>query len=62
MKTMHFCFNCGEELGMFEGKQRQRDFDTCGKRECYSAARDSESEMREQAHEELDRMNGWGRL
>lgn len=59
MKTMHYCFYCGEELGMFEWKQRQRDMDTCGKRECEREARQCAAEEREQAHEELDRMNGW---
>lgn len=59
MKTMHYCFNCGEELGMFEGKQRQRDMDTCGKQECDREARNYAAEEREQAHEELDRNMGW---
>ena len=59
MKNMHYCLNCGESLGMFEGKQRQLDYETCGKRECEREARDAFAAEREQAHEELDRMNGW---
>lgn len=59
MKTMHYCFNCGAELGMYEGKQRQRDMDTCGARECEREARDALAEERALAHEELDRSMGW---
>ncbi len=59
MKTMHYCFNCGEELGMYEGRQRQSDLDTCGKQECYREASESVRAERERQHEELDRMNGW---
>lgn len=55
----HYCFYCGEELGMFKRKQSQRDLDSCGKLECDRAARDCLQEEREQAHEHLDRMNGW---
>ena len=56
---MHYCFCCGEELGMFEGKQSMRDYDTCGQRECDRQAREAFEAEREQAHEELDRMHGW---
>lgn len=57
--TMHYCFNCGAELGLFSGKQRQRDLDTCGKPECNREARNTLAEERERAHQELDDMNGW---
>ena len=58
---MHYCVNCGEELGMSEHKQRQRDYDTCGKQECDREARESIAAEREEAHEQLDRDMGYGR-
>ncbi len=59
MKTIHYCFNCGEEIGIYEGKQRQRDMDTCGKQECDREARDALAQEREEAHEQLDRDMGY---
>lgn len=59
MKTMHYCFNCGAELGMVDGKQRQRDMDTCGEQDCEREARDELAAEREQAHEQLDYERGW---
>ena len=55
----HYCFNCGEELGVFRTKQRQSDLDTCGASDCNREARNKLAAIREEAHEELDRMNGW---
>ena len=57
-----FCFNCGESLGFIENKYwDSRDRATCGKRECEREARYEEEAEREEAHEQLDRDNGWGR-
>ena len=58
-QTMHYCFNCGKEIGLFQGKQRQRDLDTCGERECNREAQNTFAEERERAHQDLDDMNGW---
>lgn len=49
---MRHCFNCGEELG----ESRDHDpLDTCGARECQSAANDARAQQREDAHERVDR-------
>lgn len=53
---MQRCFNCGEELGFSTWSDR---YDTCGKRECDSAARDAMEGEREEAHDRLDRDMGW---
>ena len=53
----HYCFNCGEEIGLWDRFSDRRD--TCGARECEREARNAEVEEREQAHEQLDRDNGW---
>lgn len=47
---MRYCFNCGEELGIFAAIDYDQ-FDTCGKRECEREAR---AERREQIHEDRD--------
>jgi hypothetical protein len=55
---MRHCFNCGADLGVYA------DFDpldNCGERECMRAAADAEAQEREDAHEQLDQDNGWGR-
>lgn len=52
---MHYCFNCGEELGCYAD---YNPLDDCGKRECTRAARDCYQE-REEAHDRLDRDMGW---
>ena len=57
MKKMQFCYFCGEELGIYDKPHRGRD--TCGKSECNREARNDEAQERFDAHEELDRMNGW---
>jgi hypothetical protein len=53
---MRHCFNCGEELGRSAYHDR---LDHCGNPECAREARNAEQEMREQAHEQLDRDMGW---
>ncbi len=55
---MRHCFNCGKELGVYADYDRMDD---CGARECTRAARDALAQEREEAHEQLDRDNGWDR-
>ncbi len=55
--SMRFCFNCGDELGRYSDHDQ---LDHCGKVECQRSARDAAAEQRDQAHENLDRQNGWG--
>jgi hypothetical protein len=55
---MQFCANCGAELGVYIQPYNAQD--TCGARECERAARDWEADARAEAHEQLDRDNGWG--
>ena len=55
---MQFCFNCGAQLGVYV--QQYGDNDTCGARECEREARDTAAAQRDEAHEQLDRDNGWG--
>lgn len=55
---MHFCFNCGAELGILPDRLYDRT-DTCGARECEREARDQDAEERERAHEDLDERMGW---
>ena len=55
-----YCSYCGEDIGEWT-KFSDRN-DTCGKRECARFIRDEEIAEREQAHEQLDRDRGWGRL
>jgi hypothetical protein len=54
---MRFCFYCGAELGCYADHD---PLDTCGARECERAAQDEIGAMRDEAHERLDRDNGWG--
>lgn len=54
---MQHCWFCGKELGVY--KKPYSDRDTCGARECEREARYEELAEREQAHEQLDRDNGW---
>lgn len=55
-EKMHYCFNCGEELGCYsDGDQ----FDTCGKQECNREARNQVEYEREEAHDALDERMGW---
>lgn len=53
----HFCFNCGEDLGVYEAYYG--DVHNCGKAECNRAEQDMHRAEREEAHEKLDRDNGW---
>lgn len=53
---MRNCFYCGEELGVSSWSD---PFDHCGKQECASEAQYAERSEREEAHERLDRDNGW---
>ena len=52
------CWFCGESMGIIENRFYERG-DTCGKSKCERACRDAESEERGEAHERLDRDNGW---
>lgn len=54
-KLRHCCC-CGKELGVYADYDR---LDTCGQLECERMVRDMISEEREEAHEQLDRDNGW---
>lgn len=54
-----FCFYCGESMGFIENRHYDRR-DSCGKRECAREERDAAEAEREEAHERLDRDNGWG--
>ena len=54
------CWCCGGSMGVIERKH-YRPEDTCGKYECERAARDAERQEREDAHDRLDRDNGWDR-
>lgn len=53
---MRYCFNCGEELGVSTFHDA---LDHCGKSECAREAQDAYRAEREEAHERLDRENGW---
>ena len=53
---MQYCYNCGAELGVYPFADR---YDTCGKLECDREARNASIEERDNAHEQLDRDNGW---
>ena len=57
--TMQFCAYCGAEMGVYIQARAQQD--TCGKRECERWAQEQDQQMRDAAHEELDRDMGWGR-
>jgi len=59
MKYTHYCFYCGESLGVFRDKQRQQDYDTCGNPECAREARSIQAQERFDAHERLDDEMGW---
>lgn len=54
-----FCAYCGDSLGVIKSAHYDRN-DTCGKRECERAMADMVQGEREDAHEELDRIMGWG--
>lgn len=56
-RRMQHCAWCGEELGVYEGGYREPE--SCGKPECNREIRGMYEEMREEAHEQLDRDMGW---
>ncbi len=58
MADIRFCFNCGAELPASAYHDR---LDTCGSLECEREAQNQALADREDAHEQLDRDNGWGR-
>lgn len=51
------CFYCGESLGKFDAWGDR--WLTCGARECEREAADGQAAERAEAHEQLDRDNGW---
>lgn len=53
---MRYCFNCGEEIGVYADWDQ---FDDCGKLECQREGRNAIAQQREEAHERLDRDRGW---
>lgn len=53
-----FCANCGASLGMIENRHYDRR-DTCGATACEREARYEQEAERADAHEQLDRDNGW---
>ena len=59
MKKMQRCCYCGQELGVYDKPNYDRD--TCGAPECERFVRDQESAERAEAHEQLDRDMGWDR-
>jgi hypothetical protein len=58
LPKMRFCFNCGAELGCYADSD---PLDTCGAQECDREARNAVRNEQEEAHERLDRDNGWDR-
>ena len=55
---MHYCFNCGDELGAYGDFYGDR-FEACSRGECQNAERDARQQEREEAHEQLDRDLGY---
>lgn len=55
-----FCWNCGADMGFIENRYYER-MDTCGSAECLREERNAHAAEREEAHERLDRDNGWDR-
>lgn len=53
-----FCWYCGDSMGMVEDRNYDR-MDTCGRSECEREAGNSRAAERDEAHENLDRQNGW---
>ena len=53
----HFCFNCGEDLGIYAAYHG--DIQNCGKAECNREERYQYEAESAEAHEKLDRDNGW---
>ncbi len=55
-KKMRHCFTCGTEIGRYTDYD---NLDTCGEPECNREAQNVASMQRQDAHEQLDRDNGW---
>lgn len=55
---MQFCFNCGEELGVYAAYHG--DLQVCGQIECCRAEREAMQAEREEAHQRLDDEMGYG--
>lgn len=53
---MRYCFNCGEEIGVYADYDR---LDDCGKMECQREVRHILAAEREEAHDQLDRDLGY---
>lgn len=56
MAKMRHCFYCGEAIGEYVDHD---PLDTCGKQECEREARNEREQQRQDAHDRLDRENGW---
>jgi hypothetical protein len=54
---MQHCAWCGAELGVYEGRYDEPE--SCGRSECNREVNAMYREMREDAHERLDRDMGW---
>lgn len=52
------CPYCGEDMGFIEDRYYERT-DPCGKPSCNREAADVAREEREEAHDQLDREQGW---
>jgi len=52
------CPYCGDDMGFIEDRYYERN-DPCGKQSCMREASDCEREERDNAHDQLDRDNGW---
>ena len=59
-RTVSECEYCGANLGGPVDKWDQMDVITCGARECERWARDCQQQMRDEAHDQLDRDLGYG--
>lgn len=55
---MRHCFFCGAELGCYADAHYDR-LDHCGKPECNREASYQIEAERQEAHDQLDRNNGW---
>lgn len=55
-EKMHYCFNCGAELGVYAYAE---PLDHCGAIECQREAQNALAQERAEAHEQLDRDMGW---
>lgn len=56
-QKMKHCAWCGDELGMTDSWDHEPE--PCGKLECVREVRGMHKQMRDEAHEQLDRDMGW---